>query len=176
MTTNEAFLSALNDERIKSKYSPSSVRTWRSRAIREKLSLDFMIEFLRDNGYKVKQPLQWHIGDYGKASPRKHPEQNGHSIDEHYDETKAQLHQKLYAVRRQLNAELYNRWFDWSRAEYEKDFAHKSATLTSVVFSQMTYGRYISKENIPFAVKILKEGKKMLNEYNEQIRMEVESL
>ena len=42
---------------LKKNIHPSSIRTWRSRAIREKLSLDFMIEFLRDNGYKIKQPL-----------------------------------------------------------------------------------------------------------------------
>ena len=89
---------------------------------------------------------------------------------------KAQLNKKLYAVRKQLNAELYGKWYDWSKGEYAKDFAHKKTALTPVVFSQMTYGRYISKENIPFAVKILKEGKKILHNYNEQIRLEVESL
>ena len=50
MTTNEAFLQALNHEKIRSKYAASSIRTWRSRAIRDKLSLDFMVEFLRENG------------------------------------------------------------------------------------------------------------------------------
>ena len=52
----------------------------------------------------------------------------------------------------------------------------ENAPLTPVVFSQMTYGRYISKENIPFALKILKEGKKILHEYHEYIKQEVESL
>jgi hypothetical protein len=174
MTTNEAFLNALNNEEVKSKYSPSSIRTWRSRAIREKLSLDFMIEFLRDNGYKVKQPIQWHVTDTGKGSSKKYIE--GPAGDPHGAEMKAQLNKKLYAVRKQLNAELYGKWYDWSKGEYAKDFAHKKTALTPVVFSQMTYGRYISKENIPFAVKILKEGKKILHNYNEQIRLEVESL
>jgi hypothetical protein len=178
MNTNEAFLNALNQEGVKSKYSPSSVRTWRSRAIREKLSLDFMIEFLRDNGFKIKQPLQWHIVENNKALLKKNGEHaeltaNDHS---HGAETKAQLNKKLYAVRKQLNADLYNRWYEWSKAEYAKDFAQKTTALTPVVFSQMTYGRYISKENIPFAVKILKEGTKLLSEYHEQIRLEVESL
>ena len=66
-------------------------------------------------------------------------------------------------MRKQLNADLYNRWYDWSKAEYSRDFAHKKRRhLTPVVFSQMTYGRYISKENVPFAIKILKEGKKSI--------------
>lgn len=172
MTTNEAFLNALNDENIKGKYSPSSIRTWRSRAIREKLSLDFMVEFLRDNGYKIKQPLKWHVVEGTKASIKKPKESRSHNGDE----TKAQLNKKLYAVRKQLNTDLYNKWYDWSKVEYTKDFAHKNAVLTTVVFSQMTYGRYISKENVPFAVKILKHGKEILHDYNEQIRSEVESL
>ena len=79
-------------------------------------------------------------------------------------------------MRKQLNADLYQKWYEWSKAEYAKDFAPKKATLSAVVFSQMTYGRYISKENIPFAIKILKQGKKILSDYNEQIRHEVESL
>ena len=40
----------------------------------------------------------------------------------------------------------------------------------------MTYGRYISKENLPFAIKVLKEGKRILSEYQENIKREVESL
>ena len=176
MTTNEAFLNALNHEKVKIKYSSSSIRTWRSRAIREKLSLDFMIEFLRDNGYKIKQPLQWHVVENGKAILKKHKGQNSTVEDEHGADTKAQLNKKLYAIRKQLNADLYQKWFDWSKVEYVKDYAPKKTELSSVVFSQMTYGRYISKENVPFAVKILKEGKKILSDYNEQIRQEVESL
>ena len=176
MTTNEAFLNALNSETVKSKYSSSSIRTWRSRAIREKLSLDFMIEFLRDNGYKIKQPLQWHIIENGKTILKKHNDHGGKDEDGSSSYTKAQLNKKLYAVRRQLNADLYQKWYDWSKAEYAKDYAAKKAELSPVVFSQMTYGRYISKENVPFAIKILKEGKKILSDYNEQIRNEVESL
>lgn len=174
MTTNEAFLNALNNEGVRSKYPASSIRTWRSRAIREKLSLDFMIEFLRDNGYKIKQPLQWHVAEAGKAAVKKHAGDTG--SHHHGADTKAQLNKKLYAVRKQLNADLYKKWYDWSKKEYAKDFAQKKTALTPVVFSQMTYGRYISKENVPFAVKILKEGKKILHDYNEQIRLEVESL
>ncbi len=174
MTTNEAFLNALNNEAVRGKYSPSSIRTWRSRAIREKLSLDFMIEFLRDNGYKIKQPLQWHVTESVKISAKQQIESAG--ADMHGTEMKTQLNKKLYAVRKQLSADLYSKWFEWSKNEYGKDFAHKKAALTPVVFSQMTYGRYISKENIPFAVKILKQGKQLLHDYNEQMRLELESL
>jgi hypothetical protein len=174
MTTNEAFLNALNNEGVKSKYPPSSIRTWRSRAIREKLSLDFMIEFLHDNGYKVKQHLQWHAGDGVKSLAAKQTAATDGGNNG--SEMKAQLNKKLYAVRKQLNADLYCKWYEWSKAEYAKDFANKKTSLTPVVFSQLTYGRYISKENVPFAVKILKEGKKILHDYNEQIRLEVENL
>ena len=89
---------------------------------------------------------------------------------------KTQLNRKLYAIRKQLSTDLYNQWYLWSKEEYAKDFSHKNAELTPVVFSQMTYGRYISKENIPFALKILREGKQILHQYHEYIRQEVESL
>ena len=177
MTTNEAFLQALSLEGVRLKYSASSVRTWRSRAIREKLSLDFMIEFLIVNGYKVKQPMEWHVLKNANGTPKEQQE-SGKDRGEFITgrDTKAQLNKKLYAVRKQLSVELYTKWYEWSKAEYANDFPHKTVSLTPVVFSQMTYGRYISKENVPFAVKILKEGKNMLKEYNEYIKREVESL
>jgi len=179
MTTTEAFLNALNHDGIKEKYAASSIRTWRSRALRDKLSLDFMVDFLNQNGYKMKQTMLWLVIDGGKTKSIA-KSRNGHGnsdIEGQSDKDfKTQLNKKLYAVRKQLSAELYTKWYEWSMAEYAKDYAHKNAPLTPVVFSQMTYGRYISKENIPFALKILKEGKKILHEYHEYIKQEVESL
>ncbi len=178
MTTTEAFLSALNHDRIKIKYAASSIRTWRSRAIREKLSLDFMVEFLNENGYKIMQSMLWHdIDEIGKkTSSKSRREDVDIAVAENENDFKSQLNRKLYAVRKQLNADLYSKWYEWSKAEYAKDFSHKDTPLTPVVFSQMTYGRYISKENTGFAIKILKQGKKILSEYHEYIRQEVESL
>jgi hypothetical protein len=176
MTTNEASLHALNHEQIKSKYAASSIRTWRSRALRDKLSLDFMVEFLWDNGYALKQPMIWLVidGVNNHVNGR-----NGHAKETDVLNTrdyKAQLNKKLYAVRKELSAELFSKWFDLCKEEYAKDFPGKPDALTTVVFSQMTYGRYISKENLPFAVKVLKEGKRILSEYQENIKREVESL
>ena len=178
MTTTEAFLSALNHERIKIKYAASSIRTWRRRAIREKLSFDFMVEFLNENGYKVKQSMLWHDVDENsyKSSSKSRKEHVDNEVEQNEKDFKSQLNRKLYAVRKQLSAELYSNWYEWSKAEYAKDFTHKGTPLTPVVFSQMTYGRYISKENTSFAIKILKEGKKILTDYHEYIRQEVQSL
>ena len=176
MTTNEAFLHALNHDSIKSKYAASSIRTWRSRALRDKLSLDFMVEFLNDNGYKLKQPMLWLVADGGS---RQINGRNGHAREadgQSARDYKMQLNKKLYAVRKELSAELFAMWFDTCREEYAKDFPNKPEALTTVVFSQMTYGRYISKENLPFAIKVLKEGKRILSEYQENIKREVESL
>ena len=178
MTTTEAFLHALNHERIKIKYAASSIRTWRSRAIREKLSLDFMVEFLSENGYKTKQSMLWHSVDENKdkTASKNRKEHVENVADQGEKDFKSQLSRKLYAVRKQLSTDLYSKWYEWSKTEYAKDFSHKDTPLTPVVFSQMTYGRYISKENMSFALKILKEGKKILHEYHEYIRQEVESL
>ena len=167
---------ALNHDSIKSKYAASSIRTWRSRALRNKLSLDFMVEFLSENGYKIKQPMMWLVieGANHLLNGR-----NGHvkeSDNLSARDYKAQLNKKLYAVRKELRTELFAKWFDSCKEEYAKDFPYKPEALTTVVFSQMTYGRYISKENLPFAVKVLKEGKKILSEYQEHIKREVESL
>ena len=173
MTTNEAFLHALNHDSIKSRYAASSIRTWRSRALRDKLSLDFMVEFLTENGYKIKQPMQWLVIESSK------PQVNARAKDAEAlsaKDYKAQLNKKLYGVRKELSTELFARWFDACREEYAKDFPNKPESLTTVVFSQMTYGRYISKENLPFAVKVLKQGKRILSEYQENIKREVESL
>jgi hypothetical protein len=177
MTTNEAFLHALNHEKIKGKYAASSIRTWRSRALRDKLSLDFMVEFLNENGFKIKQSMQWQLAEIINT-PVNGKTEHHHSGDNthHEKDYKTQLSKKLYAVRKQLSAELFNNWYEWSKAEYSKDFPSKKTELTPVVFSQMTYGRYISKENIPFALKILKEGKKILHDYHDYIKREVESL
>jgi len=177
MTTNEAFLQALNHEKIRSKYAASSIRTWRSRAIRDKLSLDFMVEFLRENGYQIKQTMEWHIPDTPQTIlNRKSDSAGGWGDARNGKDFKSQLNKKLYAVRKQLNAELFSQWYEWSKDEYARDFPEKEAALSTVVFSQMTYGRYISKQNIPFALKILKEGKKILQDYHEYIKREVDSL
>ena len=177
MTTSEAFLHALNHESIKSKYAASSIRTWRSRAIREKLSLDFMIEFLSENGYQVKQAMEWNVTTGANIIATNHTSTTKETSDPaHGKDYKAQLTKKLYAIRKQLSAELYTKWYEWSKAEYSRDFPNKKIALTPVVFSQMTYGRYISKENVPFALKILKEGKTILHDYQEFIKREVDSI
>jgi len=177
MNTTEAFLHALNHDGIKNKYAASSIRTWRSRAIRDKLSLDFMVDFLKENGYQVKQSMEWDVAEGIKSVAKNIIESDGQENNQvNGKDYKAQLNKKLYAVRKQLNAELFSKWYEWSKAEYARDFPHKKVALSPVVFSQMTYGRYISKENVPFALKILKEGKSILHEYHEYIQREVENL
>lgn len=177
MTTTEAFLYALKDEGIKAKYGASSIRTWRSRAIRNKLSLDFMVEFLRKNGYAIKQSMQWNIIiDASHTLSRKNESGHGSADGQNNKDHMDQLGKKLCTVRKQLSPELFNRWYEWSKAEYAADFPHKKAPLSMVVFSQMTYGRYISKQNVSFALKILKQGKSILHDYHEYIKREVENL
>jgi hypothetical protein len=177
MTTNEVFLQALNHEKIKSKYGAAAVRTWRSRALREKISLDFMIDFLQDNGYISQQHFLWQPAEGNQGYSLRHIEHDRPRIDApNNGDIKAQLNKKFYAVRKQFSNELYANWYEWAKAEYAKDFPDRKHALTEVIFSQMTYGRYISRKNIPFAIKVLKEGKNILTEFNNNMILELQSL
>ena len=176
MTTTEAFLQALDQAPIKAKYLDSTIRTWRSRVNRDKLSLDFMVAFLLENGYHTRQTMQW-----GKL------ENNGDTTgitkvtdlwaSENGDVSgKSELGIKLFAVRKQMSGNLMRQWFDWCVMEYGIDFPKKKSKFTEAVFSQMTYGRYISKDNILFALKALKEGKRLVQEFEAHVSRELQNL
>ncbi len=177
MTTNEVFLYALKHEKIKSKYAASLVSVWRLRALREKISLDFLLDFLRENGYISQQQHLWQTAAGNQVYSVSHIEHNRLETDViNNGDINAQLNKKLYAVRKEFSNDLYANWYEWAKAEYAINFPDRRKALTEVIFSQMTYGRYISRKNIPFAVKVLKEGKKILTEFNNNIILELQSL
>ena len=72
--------------------------------------------------------------------------------------------------------DLITKWYNWSVAQYAADYPNRKQDLTESTFNQMTYGRYISKESMLFAVKVLKEGKRLLREYEEQIKSELDNI
>ena len=177
MTTTEAFLQALETERIKSKYPDSTIRTWRSRANRDKLSLDFMVAFLLDNGYHPKQTMQWANSDVvGDSTKRARTTDMWASENEEVNKTKTELGKKLFAVRKHMSGDLLSQWFDWCKEEHAKDFPNKKQKFTDAVFSQMTYGRYISKDNVLFALKALREGKRLVQEFEMHVEQELQRL
>lgn len=179
MNTTQAFLDALTQPSIRKQYLDSTIRTWRSRANRELLSLDFMMDFLLKNGYHLKQVMLWQkpeqIGEPFEALSHN----NHHVLNHHHEESttdKTELGKKIYEVRKQMSKELLNRWFNWSKNEYTTDFPERKTNLTEAVFAQMTYGRYISRDNIVFALKVLKEGKRMVSEFDDHVKKELNDL
>ena len=89
---------------------------------------------------------------------------------------KTELGKKLFAVRKQMSGKLMRQWYDWCVMEYEIDFPRKKLKFTEAVFSQMTYGRYISKDNILFALKALKEGKRLVQEFEAHVERELQKI
>jgi hypothetical protein len=79
-------------------------------------------------------------------------------------------------VRKQMDAELLEKWFAWSCTEYAADYPARRSGMTEAAFYQMTSGRHISKNNTLFAIKALKEGKRLADEYRAHIRREIENL
>ncbi|MDB5283339.1 MAG: hypothetical protein JWO06_2414 [Bacteroidota bacterium] len=177
MTTIEAFLQALDEPDIKTKYLDSTVRTWRSRVNRDLLSLDFMVAFLMENGYHPQQTMQWskleNTGDTTGITKVTDLWAHEH---EQMVKGKSELGTKLFEVRKEMGAALLAKWYNWCKAEYSIEFPDKKLRLTEAVFSQMTYGRYISKDNILFALKALKEGKRMLQEFEEHVKRELQNI
>jgi hypothetical protein len=175
MNTTQAFLDALKDDTVKNKFPDATIRTWRSRASRDLLSLDFMVEFLLENGYHLKQIMIWgEPGMNGNIVSIK----NGSSASDKgkRKDGKSEMGKKLFGIRKALNKELSGQWFEWCQQEYSIDFPNKRVGMTEAIFAHMTNGRYISKENTRFALKALKEGKRLLDEFEENIRRELENL
>lgn len=81
---------------------------------------------------------------------------------------KTELGKKLFAVRRDMSKELLNKWYVWAKSEKE--------SLTETSFTQLSRGDYISKDDKLFAIAVLKEGKRMLAEYNAQLEAEIASI
>lgn len=59
MTTNDAMIAALSKKSVKKKYNAATVRSIRKRLLDGKLSLDFQVGFLKDNGYCISKEMAW---------------------------------------------------------------------------------------------------------------------
>lgn len=78
---------------------------------------------------------------------------------------KTELQKKLQSIRKEMNSDNIKEWHDWAVKEKND--------LTEVVFNAMTRGERIAKDNIQFAIKLAKQGKKILTAYNARITAEV---
>src|ERR1035441_6885923 len=133
MTTKEAFLDALEQPSIRHKHPDSTVRNWKSRAKRDMLSLDFMIKFLQETGYHVKQAMQWVRPELAA----RHLNGNSTFLFNHNGEIpdeKLHLYKMLCTVRKQMDAELIEKWFVWCGAAYAQDYPARRSGMTAAAF------------------------------------------
>lgn len=77
---------------------------------------------------------------------------------------KTELGHKLFAVRKQMNNDLCQKWFGWFQGE--------RPGMSEATFDAISRGDYISKDNVRLAMSALKKGKEMVEQY--QLDLEVE--
>lgn len=59
MTTNETMWDAIKRKRIRKRYNAATIRTIRKRLREGKLTLDFQVNFLKENGYVIAKEIAW---------------------------------------------------------------------------------------------------------------------
>lgn len=83
---------------------------------------------------------------------------------------KTEQGKKLSALRKKMSTDTLKKWHEWSSKN------HPTGSMTEVTFNVVTWGQYISKDNIVFANQMLKEGKRLQEEFEKSVKDELKSI
>lgn len=81
---------------------------------------------------------------------------------------KQELGDKLKEMRKEMNSDTVAQWFAWAKT--------KKPGLTEVTFNAITRGERLAEKNLLFAIELAKEGRRLVDAFNQKLTEEVNSI